>query len=283
MEKTTIKKYLYLDENIINSYLSQIYKGSLSNIILIDEEQKSHSNTTSNSNEYISGNLGLNIGVIKGEVNTPSSSYNESLNQSSSITGGQSLTKVYDTYSKIDLFLEKVVTKNESYKPNDIIEIDDKLQLVNFGKIQQLMNDAFFDKKNNANREERRQKKKNNDTKVNSELKEMLDLYLKIIPSNIIFYNDDFIIPIDVNNLLCNPNFISYNFTNDLKVVGEVIGSVDMVNSFDVGGGTLSGLESKLNKSVMDTFQDLFDIDVKKANIIRPISIYTSSRIDLLE
>lgn len=280
MKDFEIKKYLYIDENTINSYISQIYEGLLMDMRLTKDSGSTIENEKSESITNNGAILKGNLHFISAETSLKDKTVSDSIKESLSNYNSKSIRKTFDAYLKINKFLDTV---NISKKPNEnfkIIEINEDLQFIDFQKLKTILKDKCFIENGvlKKNRKQRRKDKNNIDENLTTEqITDMLNLISKLLPTDTIFYNDNYIIPLIEENLLCKPKQISYNFNNDMTVVGELMGSIDTINSFDLKKGALAGIETQMNIITAEVFKSALGLDINKISILKPIIIYSKT------
>lgn len=296
MKEIQIKKHLYIDEKLINSYLSQIFQGDIESLILNKSSNESNEHEKSLQQNSRSTELGTNVPIISAKIDLGSESVTDTLKDANSISSGQSIRKTYDAYTKINKFIETIHLEENNYKESSIVLINKELSLIDFKKLKAIMSDDFFKEKaqsdineipikENLNRKERRRlekdKKKNstNEPNILENLVEMLEFLTKIMPTDLMFYTDNLLIPIDAQKLLCDPNQISYKFNNDLNIIAEVIGNLNSINSFDIKTGEFTGIESMINSIVLETFTSALGINPSETILLRPIVLYSQTHL----
>ncbi|MDU7164223.1 MAG: hypothetical protein E6296_06750 [Anaerococcus vaginalis] len=282
MKDFEIKKYLYIDENTINSYISQIYEGLLMDMRLTKDSGSTIENEKSESITNNGAILKGSLHFISAETSLKDKTVSDSIKESLSNYNSKSIRKTYDAYLKINKFLDTVNISSNPNESSKIIEINEDLQFINFNKLKTILKDKCFMENSGLkkNREQRRKDKKNNNNDENltiDQIIDMLDLISKLLPTDTIFYNDNYIIPIIEENLLCKPKQISYNFNNDMTVVGELMGSIDTINSFDLKKGALAGIETQMNVITAEVFKSALGLDINRISILKPIIIYSKT------
>ncbi|MDD7766305.1 DUF6414 family protein [Anaerococcus vaginalis] len=280
MKDFEIKKYLYIDENTINSYISQIYEGLLTDMKLTKDSASTIENEKSESITDKGAILKGSLHFISAETSLKDKMVSDSIKESLSNYNSKSIRKTYDAYLKINKFLDTVNISSNPNESSKIIEINEDLQFINFNKLKTILKDKCFMGNSGLkrNRKQKRKDKNNNDENLTIEqIIDMLDLISKLLPTDTIFYNDNYIIPIIEENLLCKPKQISYNFNNDMTVVGELMGSIDTINSFDLKKGALAGIETQMNVITAEVFKSALGLDINKISILKPIIIYSKT------
>lgn len=280
MKDFEIKKYLYIDENTINSYISQIYEGLLTDMKLTKDSASTIENEKSESITDKCAILKGSLHFISAETSLKDKMVSDSIKESLSNYNSKSIRKTYDAYLKINKFLDTVNISSNPNESSKIIEINEDLQFINFNKLKTILEDKCFMENSGLkrNRKQKRKDKNNNDENLTIEqIIDMLDLISKLLPTDTIFYNDNYIIPIIEENLLCKPKQISYNFNNDMTVVGELMGSIDTINSFDLKKGALAGIETQMNVITAEVFKSALGLDINKISILKPIIIYSKT------
>lgn len=280
MKDFEIKKYLYIDENTINSYISQIYEGLLTDMKLTKDSASTIENEKSESIKNNGAKLKGSLHFISAETSLKDKTVSDSIKESLSNYNSKSIRKTYDAYLKINKFLDTVNISSNPNESSKIIEIKEDLQFINFNKLKTILEDKCFMENSGLkkNRKQKRKDKSNNDDNLTIEqIINMLDLISKLLPTDTIFYNDSYIIPIIEEDLLCKPKQISYNFNNDMIVVGELMGNIDTINSFDLKKGALAGIETQMNVITAEVFKSALGLDINKISILKPIIIYSKT------
>ncbi|MSS77420.1 hypothetical protein FYJ26_03145 [Anaerococcus sp. WCA-380-WT-2B] len=294
MKEIQIKKHLYIDENLINSYLSQIFQGDIESLILNKSSNKSNEHEKNLQQNSRNTEFGTNFPIISAKIDLGSESVTDTLKDASSISSGQSIRKTYDAYAKINKFIETIHLEENEFQNSSIVLINKELSLIDFKKLKTIMSDDFFKEKAKSdingiqikeklNRQERRRlskdKKQNSANELNilKNLVEMLEFLTKIMPTDLMFYTENLLIPIDAQKLLCDPKQISYKFNNDLNIIGEVIGNLNSINSFDIKAGEFTGIESMINSIVIEILTNALGINPNDTILLRPIVLYSQT------
>lgn len=282
ISKKNIKKHLYIDEPMINSYISQIYGGITNDIQLLANTivKKETSNTIGEKSSSVSAEGG--IPFVRAKMELPQHSTNNTINEGYSDTNGKNLRKTLDTNFNINLFLQSVLINDENnIEDAEIIEINHNLQLLDFIKLKEILEDDYFPTQETGNRQERRttKKDKKNATILTENQKniKMIDTILKFMPSSLIFYNDRFLIPVDESKLLCERKQITYKHKGEITIIGEFVGDFQTINNFDIKTGGLAGINKELNTTIKEVFTIALGTDASKLKIINPIIAYSQS------
>lgn len=62
-----------------------------------------------------------------------------------------------------------------------------------------------------------------------------------------------------------------------MTVVGELMGSIDTINSFDLKKGALAGIETQMNVITAEVFKSALGLDINRISILKPIIIYSKT------
>ena len=278
--KQTIKKHLYIDELIINSYISQIYGGITNDIQLLANTiiNKEISDTTSEKSTSASAEGG--VPLLKAKIGLPEYKNTNTINEGYSDNNGKNLRKILDTNFNVNLFLKSVLIND---KNSEILEISNDLQLLDFLKLKEILEEDNFFNKNLGNREDRRRANKGKSSKVkntsteNANIINMINTLLKFMPSSLVFYNDNYLIPVDESKLLCERKQISYKHKGKITIIGELIGDFETINNLDIKNGELAGINKELNTAIKEVFTIALGTDASKLKIINPIIAYSQS------
>lgn len=296
-----MRRFIYLDTNTLDSYISQIDDGLVQAVI----EEIGNLNTTSKTNSQdltTTGTVDLKF-LKKGLEGKVEGTLKQQKERLSSDTIKNILNK-QRADERFDKFLQFI--RNESLikgasdieKIGDFVSINANLTIVDLEYYFNLFSDNGFiefikkqEKENKEkeldkqyeklNREERRKTeiKKEYDA-IKRDIKEQMDntykqtketisALMSLIPYRKFIYSDDFIIIIDEKFLRDNPNIVANKYGGNVEIVGYLTNKVKSnENDKDNEENIFKTFPAIINSFLLSMFRNT------ELKIIHPIAIY---------
>lgn len=299
-----MKRFLYYDEDSINSFLAQIEQGLLTQKSNEKEIEKSISSQT-NSAENVTGDLSakvIGIGAsLKGNME-----YSDSDIEATSKLVKNIQEKVLHDYAFEKVFNYLLSNKQITETPNsigDIILIKEHPTFLDFDYFQNLFSEngavRYFNEQsqkqaNNTIKALRAQIPKgsqlspegkelvkdlkekikeieatiNNAEPERKEISKTIEIIRKTIPYNRFIMTNNMIIPFDDNNFRDDPNIIAFKYGGDISMFGFITNIISSENT-PPQTNDFAGFYSTLNQVMLGLFKGQ-----EKIYILHPIALY---------
>lgn len=299
-----MKHFVYLDIDIINSYLAQLNDGLINsvgkeNVAEVTEGKQLEDNPITDEST-----IGINIPGIFNYKHNINSEYITEVNTITQTNAGREIISkiIHDnSYDELFDYLSESVgikqyNNSESINTGTYIELSGNLRMVDLSALLSLFDEDFrnvystmingeFSKSlENFNREERRsnETKKNqnqNKNKVKSDVKmfknvtDVISYIAKLLPSDKYIIYEDILIPLDEKHLREDYNSLRYKYSNDSIIFGQITGTVKDVMQFSLNaGGALTPMFLALDDLLLSVY-NLLGID-ENFKLMHPISWY---------
>lgn len=258
-----MKKYIYIDTNLISTYLAQYSPNGIEDsITFVDEKNMLKSQTKSTSDKNTGDNLEVSLAVFK---------YAHSINRE--------LIKISDTITNSKLNRKEVNYKQhainklnqfEKLNSNEVIKQTDKFDfydldnLIDISTFVLIDNYEFFLKnsKNNGN---------NNKKNMKNGL-QAIKYFKMIFPSSIYLESKNYIIPLNKEYLLTESSLIDFLYNDKTTIIGIEGPCLNNYFSKNEPSNLVKNIKDSLN-SAKTTFLENLDFDLNK-KILVPIAWY---------
>lgn len=270
-----MKKFIYLDQDSVNSYLAQIKKGLLVNC----SNEKQFSEITSDSenlNKLISGKIGIKIfGAnifefnpdLNGEIkdNTNSTTLDENIKN-------RVEEKVLHDYSFeiVEKFLgDKELIKTNNFDTGDIIIEENEITMIDFEYFKNIFaNDGIIE-----NFKKIYPMLFNDKNQLNSYYG-LIEIIQKFIPYKRFGICGNYLILFDDKNFRDNPDIIAFKYGGKMKFMGNVTNVIGESNNQD--NSNLNNFKNLYNVINEVIFKMFLNTD-EKIYIIHAIALYYES------
>lgn len=269
-----MKKFIYLDQDSVNSYLAQIKKGLLVNCS--NEKQSSEIISDSeNLNKLISGKIGVKIfGANIFEFNPDLNG--EIKDNTNSITLDENIKnrveeKVLHDYSFeiVEEFLgENKLIKKNNFDTGDIILEEDEITIIDFDYFKNIFgNDGVMKKLISLNTV-----KNIVDNDINF-LNKMIEIIRQLIPYKRFGICGNYLILFDDKNFRDNSDIIAFKYGGKMKFMGNVTNIISELD--DSGISNLNNFKKFYTQINQGTFKMFLNTD--KIYIVHAIALYYES------
>ena len=274
-----MKKFIYLDQDYINSYLAQMKKGLLVNCSNEKQSSESTSQTKDlNLNGVISRELGVEILKIlglnlNGQVERNNSSTISDENIKSRIE-----EKVLHDYSfeMVEKFLkDKNLIKINDFNTGDIILEENEITIIDFEYFKNVFgNDGIFKNFRNLNKINKNTNltlnNRENDIKFSYEIIEIIQ---KIIPYKRFGICGNYLILFDDKNFRDNPDIIAFKYGGKIKFMGNITNIVNVPNNQDDQDNSILNVFKNFYNIINESISQMF-LNINKIYIIHAIALY---------
>ena len=275
-----MKHYIYIDKEILNSYISQIYGG------ILDKEktekanmiEKEHKMDTPEERIKATVKGGL-PGIISGDIEAE---YDIKEKETKSLTdtsiSKEVIEKIYhdnllDNLIEYITKKEKIIQDIHEIEYGSYIFLDIPFNFVNHDYLNSISNRPFKDAfgkimnvTSNINDETVKQAKSAMELISN-----FTTFFESCFPAKQLIIADNLIIPINDTYLRENPNMIDFKYGGNIKVVGKVTKDCSKDENFF---GLYNKEFGKSIQEVKDAMYKIFLPNYKKSFIITPIALY---------
>lgn len=299
---STIKDFIYFDDDCITSYMAQINDGQIEQEFL--GTTVASNDTTENIDESkeftMSANLSGNIIAIKGDVKLlekfiPASSNTYLSNLE--IGKEYAIKKVHDNaYNRFEKYLKAndLLSNPQSSKPNDYVLLNERIKIFDIQQISSIANNDVVEKlmlqdaeemikneisalksqKNLDNKKTMVKQLEQNLCETKKEISKNLEslqyafsLVKEFLPTDIIIVTDMYIIPIKQDFLRDDIKMFAFKHDNQkVHILGKI--SRKFSSSDD------EGIYSSIVNPVLQECLEAFSIRLEGKYIISPVAIY---------
>ena len=253
-----MKEFIYLDTDYLTSALAQIHKGNINSLIL-ESADEDHSETGSSSEKKTSANVGFKSLFSLGNVDSEG-------NESSVLSiksAKEMMTKSFDDYAYNILYKyieDNKLVKKANYTVNDFALKNGNYDLIDFNFITTLLSDDFIDLYVKSG--------KNKDKSFFKEMKDNIEMFKKVVPSDTILVMDNIVAPIKKEFLRGDYKDISFKYDN-INLLARITKVHKPINT--VGPKMILHAVSYMLPTIMDPYQ----IKIQNGTLIAtPIAIY---------
>lgn len=275
-----MKHYIYIDKEIVNSYISQIYGG------ILNKGQTEKSNRIENGHKVdtpeekikatVKGGL---PGIISSNIETE---YDTKQKETKSIIGTSTskevVEKIYhdnllDNLIEYIMDNEKIIQNNSEIEYGSYISLEVPFNFVNHEYLNSISNKQFKDSfvkimnvTTNSNEETIKQAKSAMELISNFTI-----FFESCFPAKQLIITDNLIIPIKDTCLRENPNMIDFKYGGNIKVIGKVTKDCSKDENFF---GLYNKEFGKSIQEVKDAMYKIFLPKYKQSFIVTPIALY---------
>lgn len=255
-----MKHFVYLDTDLINSYLAQIHGGLVD--VISTEKQSEQSSTLSQTKAPSINGSKFTIGISKflGYEYSHTSNYLEEITTISQTEAGKEILSKIIHDNSYDSLIEYLTNNNRirNYDNNSSLEVGEylilygKFRMVDLSMISKLFNEDFksiysfiSDRQleniaQTLNREQRRSKELKNvqtnmQKKTESLLKDMkavVNFISQILPSDKYIIYDNIFIPLKGKYLREDYASIRYKYSTNSYIAGQITGDIKSIMNF---------------------------------------------------
>lgn len=269
-----MKKYIYIDTNLISTYLAQINQNGLSDSSTFAEESiKINQKCDSNIEPSTSQGIETSFPLLKLAYSINNEVKNISKTISVSDSAKKEVTYKQHAINKLNQFLQ--------IEYNDSINIQDYFLFYDLDEIIDISNFVFTENhklifepiikeqyKGTKNIKSALQKHKDEMAAGLNSLK----LFKLSFPSSIYLESSKYIVPLNKNYLFYETSLIPILFNNKTKVIGIEGPSLNSDLDKNTSGNLLYDMKESLN-SIKKTFFQNLNMDINK-KILIPIAWY---------
>lgn len=276
-----MKHYIYIDKEIVNSYISQIYGG------LLDKERTEQSKDLKANKEIntpeekIKATVKGGIpGIISGDINVEyDTSEKETNTYLTENVSKEVIEKIYHD-NLLDNLLEYIneqeylVTSIEDIKYGCYVSLDLPFNFVNHDYLKSISNKQFkdaFEKIMNITSGSNNQTKTKQAKSAMELIANFTTFFESCFPAKQLIITDNLIIPINDEYLRENPNIIDFKYGGNIRVIGKVTKDCSKDEEFF---NLYNSEFSKSIKEVKDAMYKIFLTKYKQSFIITPIALY---------
>lgn len=257
-----MKHFVYLDTDLINSYLAQLNDGLIKSKQVEDGTEIKEEKTERKSPNKSGSEFGLSIPGMLEYKHKFDEGYSTELNTLSQTNAGKEVLSkmIHDnSYDDLIAYLSKennIIEYNgvEDLKVADYISINGNLKMIDISVLTELMGEDFRnayklllsgDLQNSIDRFENPDIKssdlKDNQLKskhvINKDLEmfknvtNLINYISKLLPSEKYLVYQDILIPLDKKYLRENYNSLRYKYSSNSTIVGNITGNIkDIIN-----------------------------------------------------
>ncbi|MBA3926590.1 DUF6414 family protein [Listeria rustica] len=314
-----MKELVYLDNEFINSFISQMYNG-LPIDLQNSKKETDQEEATEQSSEKTNVNHTGTLGIYKGKYDFETSESDQHMVMQSSETQEIISKKMHDNaLNDFEEYLtnsSKLIEDAQKIKKNNFIKIKIPFRIINLELLKNMygenvLNSVLF-YTNQDDYEEVNKIKHNSklSTQVrNSQIKQveskikkakdeleltyqgiqhMFNATLPVLPTNLYFKSDDVIIPLDKRYLREDPLFLDFKYNSDdssnptyITLIGKVTNKTKKIlDERAFKEDAMIGYIRQFN-SVFEEFFKLVDLIDDESFIVSPIAIYFDDGVDL--
>lgn len=283
-----MKHFVYLNTDILNSYLSQINDGLLKSIV--NEAGDEIKTTKSDEEKPSNSQVGVKAGV-KGffEVKlTENGAVMSSANTLSQTESGRELIEkiIHDNafeQLKKHLITEKEIIKKEEYILGKYIELNENFIVRDLDYILNIYTDDFIefmitsslpaDIKNSGNATKiNNAKKKIREDQINT--KRIFLIAKSMMPFSSFLICGEYLIPLDKKYLRESTSKIRFNYSEKIKVLGRCTSTLkEAVSREGSNITTFDNVYSSIDYSAKEFYMNVLGIN-GDSKILEPIALY---------
>lgn len=275
-----MKHYIYIDKEILNSYISQIYGGILEKGKSEKEIIKKDTRTIKSPEEKIKATVKGGIpGILNGNIEAEYDLKNKLVDEiNNSDASREVIEKIYHD-NLLDNLIEyindneRVVTNIDNIEYGKYVTLSLPFNFVNHEYLKAISNNEFkkaFEKIINVTSPG--DDKASKDAKFAMELIANFSTFFEsCFPTKQLIISDNLIIPIDDRFLREEPDMIDFKYGGNIIVIGKV--TKDCSNDIN----TFGLYNKEFGNSIEEVKQAMYDIFLpayKKSFIITPIALY---------
>lgn len=292
-----MKKFIYLDSNSLNSFVSQINKGITTGTVLESSKEKSNTQSTESA---INGEgeanlklLGTGFGAhIEGNLSNEREKFDGTTDKN--IINKQSYDEVFEEFLQNITESKNLKSIETIEKIGDFIKINTNMSIIDLKYYLKLFSpggflDAMIEQEINSQAKEvveqtkqpgqnsaqiayRIEKLKKNLKKESTQTYKIvcdsLRAIMDLMPYDKIIFAGNFIIMIDDKFFRDNPSIIANKYGGDLEIIGYVTNEIKPQSSENPNENIFETFPNIVNSLLLDMFKK------EKLMIVHPIGIY---------
>lgn len=270
-----MKHFVYLDTDLINSYLAQIH-GGLVNVISTEKQSKQTNTLTQKKIPSINASKFI-MGIFKflSFEYTRTNNYLEEITTISQTEAGKEILSKIIHDNSYDSLIDYLINENRirNYDNNSPLKVGEYLILQgkfrmidlsiisklfneDFQKVYSLMNSGQLEKiTQNLNREQRRSKefknaqkaiKQNTETELQTikSIVAVINFISKMLPSDKYIVYDNIFIPLKEKYLREDYTSLRYKYSTDSYITGQITGDIKSIMNFTPNNGLDQALKA---------------------------------------
>lgn len=315
-ERHNLKELIYLDNEFINSFISQMYNGLPLNL-QNSKKDTDQEEAKEQSSEKASTNHTGNLGFYKGKYDFETGESDQHMVMQSSETQEIISKKMHDNalndFEKYLASSNKLIENVENIKKNNFIKIKIPFRIINLDLLKNVFGQKVYDsvlffsnKDSYENINSIKHDSTLNKTVRNAKIKElestikqnedelklnyqivqhMFDGTLPLLPTSLYLKSENVIIPLNEKFLREEPSYLDFKYNSDnptyITLVGKVTNKTKKI--LDERVFKEEGMAEYLRQfnSVFEEFFKLVDLIENNSYIISPIALYFDDGIDL--
>lgn len=280
-----MKHFIYMDTNIVNSYISQFNDGLK---VRSNEEVTDCTATTqleSGTDNKTTTGLELNLGILKGKTNFNNNTLTESTTLATSQTGRELIEKIaHDNAFNnfVNLVKQNEGIKTDDISINDYISLEGTYTIYDLDHLIEFFSEDTLDvitdlelkdlEAVNKMSDSIKKNKKREIIQNNKYTLKMLNLAKKSLPySKFMIIDKNFIILKD-EYLRESPNSIRFTYSSKVKLLGKYTNNYTQINTRN-RKTSIDEVFNSLDDVISAFLNDLLGID-STTKIILPIALY---------
>lgn len=275
-----MKHYIYIDREILNSYISQIYGGILEKGKSEKEVVEKDSKQITSPEEKIKATINGGIpGILNGNLETEYNTNNKIKEETDTSNASKEvIEKIYHD-NLLDNLIEYIHNNEDLINNIDNIEYGKYVELslpfdfVNHSYLKSISNNEFkksFEKIMNVTNQSN--DKATKDAKFAMELiGNFTTFFESCFPAKQLIISNNLIIPLDDKFLRENPEMIDFKYGGNIMIIGKV--TKDCSKDINVFGLYNKEFGNSIDE-VKQAMYNIFLPNYKKSFIITPIALY---------
>lgn len=275
-----MKHYIYIDKEILNSYISQIYGGILEKGKSEKECSQKQVEETKSPEEKIKATLkgGLS-GIIKANIETEIDLKNKTVKETDNYNASKEvIEKIYHD-NLLDNLIEyinkneKITTNKDEIEYGKYVTLSLPFNFVNHSYLKSISNNEFkkaFEKIMNATNQGSDKAMK--EAKFGIELiANFTTFFESCFPVSQLIVSENLIIPLDDKFLREKPDMVDFKYGGNIIVIGKVTKDCSKdENIFGLYNKEFGNAIEEVKKSIYDIFLPKY----KRSFVITPIALY---------
>lgn len=283
-----MKHFVYLNTDILNSYLSQINDGLLKSIVNEAGDEIKTSKSDEDKPKTIQKGVQVGAKGVFGVKLTENGAVMSSTNTLSQTESGRELIEkiIHDNafgQLKSHLINEKEITKKEEYAVGKYIELNENFIVRDLDYILNMYTDDFIEflcatnlsdniKKSGNINKIKNEKKKIKDEHINT--KRIFSIAKSIMPFSSFLLCGEYLIPLDEKYLRESTQKIRFNYSEKINVLGRCTSTLKDSISKEIDNTTTFGnVYSAVDIVAKEFYINLLGINID-TKILEPIALY---------
>lgn len=286
-----MKHFIYTDNDILNSYISQLNDGLITNTHTEVSDQTSQANSESAADSVLTTGYKLSIPTI---FNVNIGKKDEAISTTTALTQSQTGREIIDKIlydNAFNLFMkyldsEKKLHSDDNCKLGDYIKLTSKFEIWDIDFLITLFNDEFLDVMANSQLEQFRiqfsqqKQKEPNNSDLKNFIKTEKETYLSIVkilkvcqsimPCTKFMLMNKYFIPLNENNLREPIKNIRFKYSGEITLLGKYTNNYATGEYTDTDFAEMfRELDNVVNMFLKETLHATED-----TKIITPIALY---------